>query len=202
MLRLTYLHPNMFMEQPLVGHQAATSATPETMHQTRKDMVMKEVRMKAGPPRARVWPLPTKSPVPLGREGEDVVSFCFSSFFSSSFSSSFSSFFSSSFSSSSLLLSLLLLLLFSLSLSHFLIFSPISSFLLFPSLQKKIKPKKINLHRPTQSNHLRMSTLQTSLRRFKSVIVNFGHKNFSIDDSGAATSLLRSIVTLGRTEIG
>lgn len=69
MLRLTYLHPNMFMEQPLVGHQAATSATPETMHQTRKDMVMKEVRMKAGPPRARVWPLPTKSPVPLGREG-------------------------------------------------------------------------------------------------------------------------------------
>lgn len=178
MLRLTYLHPNMFMEQPLVGHQAATSATPETMHQTRKDMVMKAARMKAGPPRARVWPLPTKSPVPLGREGGDVVSF----------------YFSSSFSSLSLLFSPFFFRLFPF-LSHF----------FFPSLpffSKKSKTKNINLHRPTQSNHLRMSTLQTSLRRFKSVIVDFGHKNFSIDDSGAATSLLRSIMTLCRTEIG
>lgn len=194
MLRLTYLHPNMFMEQPLVGHQAATSATPETMHQTRKDMVMKAARMKAGPPRARVWPLPTKSPVPLGREKMSLAFISLLLFLLLLLSLSL--FYS--------LLPFLSLSLSSSSLSHSFSPFPLRCFLPFssPSSPKKVKPKKVNLHRPTQSNHLRMSTLQTSLRRFKPVIVNFGYKNFSIDDSGAATSLLRSIMTLCRTEIG
>lgn len=153
MLRLTYLHPNMFMEQPLVGHQAATSATPETMHQTRKDMVMKAARMKAGPPRARVWPLPTKSPVPLGREGMSLA---------------FVSLLLLLLLFLSLLLSLLLPLLLSLPLSSSL--SPSLSHFFFPSLPlilQKSRTKKYQLtsSHPKQSfAHVDSSNLSASIQ--------------------------------------
>lgn len=38
---------------------------PATVQKIKNDMAMYVDRMKAGPPRARVWPEPTKSPVPI-----------------------------------------------------------------------------------------------------------------------------------------
>lgn len=153
MLRLTYLHPNMFMEQPLVGHQAATSATPETMHQTRKDMVMKAARMKAGPPRARVWPLPTKSPVPLGRERMLLAYFFLSFSLSLSFSLPF--------------LSFLLFFLLSFSLSPSLLFSFVIFFPSLPFFPQKSKTQKFQLtsSHPKQSfAHVDSSNLSASIQ--------------------------------------
>ncbi len=61
----TYIQPNIAMVDPLVGRKAATSVIPVTMHQTRKDIAMYEIKMNAGPPVASVCPEPTNRPVPI-----------------------------------------------------------------------------------------------------------------------------------------